>query len=1286
MNFNLIIVGLLLILGVNVYSAQPVYYISFDKTIQANYGGTGVSSVTTVDSDQEAIGMKGVLSNKSGKVTYDKLLVPGMVGNAFASGKDNSGNIHSIFYKPIPAMNGKESTISFWIKPENWFGNDKEQHVFFTAAGAGTQRLLIYRIQYQSRLAVYLGPLGDNKAATVIFTKVPSWKPGQWHHISVSWNERAVQLHLDGVSKAMAALKTPITSDFHTIAIGEYFGGNPGRTLVDEVRIFDKKLPEHELVEEYNRLASKLPAATEPIKINVGKKTARQDGVISNNEYSFFTVGMRDLRSRALCVENMQTALSYDDKNLYVAFLSSGKGIKSSATGVDGKVWLDDSVEVLLNTGKSENEIYQFIFNSQGAYYDGKNDNTSWNAKGVKNFSRISNNLWIFEAAIPWADLGIKGSPDGKSLKINICRNTPVSRNSLAGVRSQYAEPEHFIPLFLDPKAPSFYLKSLGKPGDGKLDLRFEAISKSNVKLQIKVDAPAPLYAFEKDLTIDLKPNKKVSGKITGERLPENPLLKINVTADGKTIYRNTIPCGSSMPVVKSHLYTDIAKKTLILVFRNQRLDGGKCKVKVSFLSRDKKKKIYTFNGLIDDRMPIAEVKVPINSLAPGDYHIEQIVLDPQGKELFTVNEIYMTPAKLGSWVGTKVGISNEVPPPWNPVKNNNGSFSCWGRTYKFGGQGVISSIKSVNRELLTRPVIIKFDNKSLKFNIIQTIEKADNVTYLLQSEDKSVLIKAVAEYDGVIWFTVTLPKGRKKPASLVLELPLNRKYVDSFDDNDNCWEKISLVNKEKFNFYVNAVTNPFFWCGGNDVGISGGTHTHRGRYIKDKRKSMNVIGNKNEVLISLNLVDSKINNTAERNIYFYLQPTPTKPLNSKVWNLKDRINHMVVFNVPRYFNTMRPGQLDDLKKWSYHYRMIIKPYTAKDVTFQYYFAPKGAGAYSAEWNYFGNLWHNAPPMIGNYAGKTNDFAKKPKAWTYGCLNSRNYFDFQIDSVAHYLNNPYVDVKDLYFDLSWPRSCGNKLHGCVWIDEFGYEHHDNDLLPLREFYRRVWHMIRKKNPNTFFLGHLISTRTPADSYFDVIAAGEMYEDKLLKNGKISYYNVLNPELMRIAYGTRTNEATVALIGQFSQAVGRFMPDKLKGFSFDDPHVDKAARHFLTYELVCGLSPYYYCGKTRPKEIYDVFDQLGPARPKFYPWWSENPAVKADNGALAALYASKHNALLTVLNDSDKAVTVVLNIRKDLRLDNKAVKAVFTKKNYHIQGNFLRISLAPREGELLFVKR
>ncbi len=1266
-------------------AAEPNYYISFDKTIQADFGGTGTASVTTVDSDQEAVGMKGVLTPKSGKVTPDKLLLPGIRSNAFASGKDAAGNIHTILYKPVPAMRGNAGTISFWIKPVNWVGDDKNQHVFITAAGAGSQRLVIYRIPYQSRLAVFLGNLNDSKNATVIFTKVPSWKPGQWHQITVSWDERAVQLHLDGVSKDMAELKTPITSDFHTIGVGEHFGPtDPGQTLIDEVRIFDKKLDENELQEEFKRLAPKLPAASEPAKINVSKRTIKIDGTFALSEYPFSTVGMQELRSHSLCAEKMQAALSYDNDNLYIAFLSPGKDLRITAKERDSKVWLDDSVEILINTGSDRPDIYQFIFNAKGTFYDSRNEKAAWNAEGVRSASKIENGIWVFEAAIPWKDLGITGNPDNRKLGINICRSTLVSRNSLAGVRAQYNEPEHFIPVTFTPDVPEFHLTDLGKPGDGKLDLRFEAVGKGTLK--VHAEAPAPLYAFDRETTVDLDPRRRSKGVITGERMPENPLLHITAYAGNNVIYRNTIPCGTEQPVVKSHLYTDIAKKELVMVFKNQRLDAGKCQVNVIFSDRKKSKKIFEKTLPIDDSLPVVESRLSIASLPPGDYHIEQRILDPAGKYLFSVEEIYMIPEGNGSWVGTKVGLSDEVPPPWIPVKDQNGTFICWGRSYDFGGKGLISSIKSQNIELLKRPVTLKFDGKEMVFKVVKTVAKPDMVTYTLQSPDKAVEVTAAAEYDGVVWFTVKLPAGMKKPASLSLEIPLDRKYVDAFDDNNNCFEKTSLLNRKNFKLEVDPVANPFFWCGGNQVGISGGTHTHRGRYIKDKRRAMSVAGNENEVLISVKLVDTPITSTKERVISFYLQPTPTKPLNPKPWNIRDRVNNMVVFNVPRYFNTMRPGQLDDLQKWSYHYRMIIKPYTAKDVTFQYYFAPKGAGAYSAEWNYFGDLWHNAPPLMGNYAGKSSDFKKKPKAWTYGCLNCRNYLDFQLDSMAYYLNNPYVNVRDLYFDLSWPRSCGNKLHGCVWVDEFGYEHHDNDLLPLREFYRRVWHMVRQKNPDTFIIGHLISTRTPADTYFDVIAAGEMYEDRLLNKGRISYCNVLAPELMRIAYGTRTNEATVALIGQFSQAVGRFTPDKLKSFSFDAPEVDHAVKHFLTYELVCRLSPYYYCGKTRPREIYEAFDRLGKDLPKFHPWWDKNPAVTANNNVLAALYTNNGKALCPVLNDSDKPVTVTLSFNKELNLDNLPVKAVFSKKDFRIQGNKLIITLAPREGELLLIAR
>ena len=88
---------------------------------------------------------------------------------------------------------------------------------------------------------------------------------------------------------------------------------------------------------------------------------------------------------------------------------------------------------------------------------------------------------------------------------------------------------------------------------------------------------------------------------------------------------------------------------------------------------------------------------------------------------------------------------------------------------------------------------------------------------------------------------------------------------------------------------------------------------------------------------------------------------------------------------------------------------------------------------------------------------------------------------------------------------------------------------------------------------------------------------------------------------------------------------------------------------------------------------------------FHPWWDKDPAVKADN-ALAALYTNKDKAIAVVLNDTDKPVTVTLNFRKDLALSGYPAKGVFTKKSYQLSGDRLTVTLAPREGELLLMKK
>ena len=166
MDYRKILLSGMVFAASGVMAATPAYYMSFDQTVQADFGGTGSAATSTGDGSQDAVGMHGVLSKKSGKVTADKLLVPGLQGKAFASGKDAFGNIHSLFYKPVPAMRGNAGTVSFWLKPENWMGDDKNQHVFVTAAN-GSQRLLIYSYKINTALC------NDNAQGGLFFLFAP---------------------------------------------------------------------------------------------------------------------------------------------------------------------------------------------------------------------------------------------------------------------------------------------------------------------------------------------------------------------------------------------------------------------------------------------------------------------------------------------------------------------------------------------------------------------------------------------------------------------------------------------------------------------------------------------------------------------------------------------------------------------------------------------------------------------------------------------------------------------------------------------------------------------------------------------------------------------------------------------------------------------------------------------------------------------------------------------------------------------------------------------------------
>ena len=332
--------------------------------------------------------------------------------------------------------------------------------------------------------------------------------------------------------------------------------------------------------------------------------------------------------------------------------------------------------------------------------------------------------------------------------------------------------------------------------------------------------------------------------------------------------------------------------------------------------------------------------------------------------------------------------------------------------------------------------------------------------------------------------------------------------------------------------------------------------------------------------------------------------------------------------------------------------------------------------------------WVNPPPGLGEYSSdqaRAGRIARNLNSFTYGCLNSKSFYDHQLMCVRNVLDGTkwkQDDVKHLYFDLCWPRSCGNASHGCRWKDEFGDTVRDNDLLRLREYFIRVLRMVRRKSPDGWLWGHIFPSRTPSDNFFDLIVGGEMYDSKVYK--QVSYYDVLDPELVRIAYGTRCVEMTTALIPQFLRSLECFAPARKKYWDPNDPKHDRAIRHFIAYTSLFGLIQCF--------DIWDRRQRLLPQGKGQVDIWHQtlkvlggSPARKylgpVKPGVYAGSFTGNGKMLLIILNDTDKEQIVVCPAGGKTAVGQD----IFSRKSYAAQNGRVECRLAPRDSVFILWK-
>ena len=1246
-----------------------------------------------------------------------RMIVPGLSGQALRVGSspEQKGHDAVTYYLQSGIMAAAQGSFSFWMKAVDWNQDNRKSHAFVRLMSQDQESLVAVAQNLRGSYRVRLlgGVLKDGVRNPSVEAMKADWQMGEWHHIAVTWGKGKMSLYLDG--EFVGARDVPAAkNDYRLLYLGQRWDKDPGITLIDELRFFRRTLTDAEVRDEFRRLAGAASGGHRTFEVKLSPRSPRLDGAVEPAEYAAGFALMHETRNKQTgfyAEYQPRCYLSYDRENLYFAMVSSGD-LRRMIKERDGNVWEDDCIEFYVSKSGTHTDIYHFIINADCAVYDSRvsagREIKSFNAEGVQLKSKVVDGRWVLEAAFPWRTFGFSPA-DTESFYFNLCRSyrgnpkgdfagdlnrhasegrNDIRRCSVSVSSGAFADASGFGKIIFSPGAPAFELSPVGRLIKGEVDSRLDFFPAADDVLTARLSTGNGPGAFRFEKALKCAAGKTANQAIRGKCASNGTLtVRLDSAAAGELLRAKLAYEKPTLLKFRSFV-ADPPKMQLIFTTEGGDDSGEACFVRIRMKDWKTGSIVYDATQPLKLRRGIITQRFDLTALPPGVFDLLYTFTDKTGKVLADDYGYFAKPDGKAPWEGTTAGAGDIVPEPWTLPEADDTVFSCWGRKYTLGGNGLVSSVTSQGKELLSRPVTLVLDGKKLEFSSKLVKKGKSFAEYLLTAKNGvPVTAEIRAEFDGFLWITVHAGKAGFKAKSLRLEYPVNRKYSHVFDDCSTIYVKQDFAKWSDKTIFNDPTQKPFFWIGGPEIGLMGGIDSCRGWYCKDKKKAASLKVSPEEAVVSLAFIDTPVEMKAPRKIEFYLQATPSKKKSLIAADL-DPLTVRMTWHPTRFFEWKAPGQVNDS-----HMQQFLAMEKTQGIHWWHYFGTKGSSPRFPWWGWYGPDWN----MLGDPAWFQQETPTADRAamdrgiWTWTCMNSRNFFDHKIENVRYYLGVDKYKVRDIYFDLAWPYPCRNAVHGCLWKDEFGFTHSDYDMKALREFHKRAYIMMKQKTPNAVMKGHVRYTRCPSDNFFDILTVGESYERQIAE--KHNYYEVFVPETLRMLYGYRTNEFTIQLGPQIFRTIQVYNRNKLKDFNPDDPKIDKAQRHYLAYVESFGFTRHIYWRRTNGEK---QLIQLGEAKntlgrlPKFYCFWDKTCGIRAEKDHprfIYSAYAGNGKVLVIALNDTDKPMrnAVVVDGAK-LPMPSAEGKEVFSGRKYAFSDGKIVFDLPPRESAFVMFEK
>ena len=1261
-----IIIILMLIVSISALALEPMLKWDFDagRNLDAETGMAEFSRAKIpVFHGLKSQGTQTLQLIAAPKTDPTRLFADSSRGLAMRTGIDSkTGDVFAASGRLATPLSKEQGTVAFWLRPEDWDGNQQgKYHIFFAANDAASPRtneLLLYKNGDSNSLFFIIGDNTPNKWC-IATHNIFDWKRGEWHFVCASWTPTELTLFVDG--KATQRPRPRLSEhDYDIIHLGSRgWKVEGGMTLLDDVAVFPQALKREEMEYWYVQTKPVADDRAAPLAHRLGISSPNLDGRITPFEYGALLNSTFDIHSGELSSES-RWAVGRDGQRLFLACDTPSPTRPPTILKHDGDLWLDESIEIHL---EANGHHWQFIINANDAVYDAMDNSPAWNANGLKQAQQQRDGRWTIELSIPFADLGLSPK-EGDRLYFTICRSAgPEGHTAASPLLRRFADRSNFIKVIFDNQAPPLELFYQTLPGnEGKLDLTARLPVGHDCTLRLLGLDPKGRKLYEQ--TADSHANTThTEARLKAAGLSKEGRISYDVTFGGTSLALGAFGYLSPERIKVRYLMVHSKEQVLeTMLALSPPLKAGLTIIQ----------KLDDKNGktVLRQETPLSKenaekyqlaLKWNLAALPSGEYDY-YLAIAENGQEKNLHHQLFMKPDGKMPWDDFQAGIETEAPSPWHAPRHNGTALECLTQRYDFNSRLLPSQIHAQGEPLLQSPVALRINGKTpelpASFEIISQDPLKTHFQTAAEINGLKLEVNGILEYDGWLRLTLSMASSdQNKPATLddlALVLPMTpaaSRLVSSFKPSDT---DLPLGKLDKIR-HRDLMDHPVFWVGNADHGLFWGADSLRGTHLAktDDILTITPTSGQHGARAVIKLVDCRLALTKPRSIAFGLQATPVKPLHrlSKPFMFRggDTIaTNMSYWNIFSYYNPAYTNRQEAI-------RLREAADRRGNAIFAFYSCIYGLSPFCPEWPWHCEQWISSPPAPGLFKQDfpTNDEKARNKGlWTFGCVANPQFLNWQLYWLVNFFQDKEVGARDLYFDMAYPRACDNVHHGCGWHDDFGHLRKTYPINANRTFTKRIRKILRDNNPASVLMYHPSGEPLPPIyGLVDFTIDGEVYVAEVAHDE--SYFDIFTPELLQSGFTGAKSGTNAAYISQLHRAAHMFNPARMEYWrrKVKAPEAVRAVRHFLGYCLLHDIHPFagaciYNEGEILEKQLYSLGYDKGDF--SFHPYWRNDCPVSCHENVLLSAYVFPNGkTLAVVLNDSKtEAVKATLSLNGD----------------------------------------